>query len=112
MHNAIDSDLASSAKSRRVEDSRAGRDENFILNRATDDMGIRTNKAILSYAQRMTLRTAKHGVLHDNALTTNGNGTTLCNDLGAEENPTARPNSHISTHDRVGCHIGFSMDTR
>jgi hypothetical protein len=73
------------------------------------------DEAVVAYDQRMGTRTAKNGVLHDDALSPDGNGSTLRDDLGAKHDSATRTNRNVSAYDRIrrdpGRRINIWQDT-
>jgi hypothetical protein len=112
MHDAIDPHLTAFTQMSGVKDGGAGCDEDVILHRATYDMGTRPNQTIVSNAQRMTLRTAQHGVLEHDALVAQYDRATFGYHLRAIHDPTTRPNRHITAHHSVGCNVSSRIDPR
>jgi hypothetical protein len=110
VHDPIDSDFAAFAQARRMKDRGSSGDEYFILDGAAHHMGIGPNEAIVPDGQWMTRRASEHCVFHDDALASDGNGTTFSDHLRTVHDAAAWSDRDIATHNCIGCHPSRWVD--
>ena len=112
MHDSIDPNLATPSEPSTVEDRGPGRNEDFVFNSAANNVGVRPDQAVVADPERVTSVAAKDGVLHHDAFGSDGDRTTLGNDLRTEENSATRADDDVAAYGRVWRHIRAGVDPR
>ena len=76
-------------------------DEYFIFDGTTNHMSVWPNEAIASDSQRVTRSAAEYCVFHDDALSSDRNGPTLCDDLRTVHDAAAWSDRDVSAHNCI-----------
>jgi hypothetical protein len=112
VYDPIDSNFAAFAQASRMKDRCACGDEYFIFDGTTHHMSVRPNEAIVPDGQRVTRRASENSVFHDDALSSDGNGPTLSDDLRTIHDAAAWSDRDVAAHNCIRCYPSRWVDLR
>jgi hypothetical protein len=95
--NAVDPDFRSLPQVRAVEHCRSSRDEDFIFNRAPDEVCVGSNQTVAADPSRMTNGASDYGIFHDDATLAHLDSATFCYHCRAVHDAAVGANDHVPT---------------
>jgi hypothetical protein len=112
VYDPVDSNFTAFAQASRMKDRSACGDEYFIFDGATYYMSVGANEAVVSDSQRVTRRAPENCVLHDDALSSDGDGPTLSNDLRTVHDAATWTDRDVAAHNCIWCYPSRRVDLR
>src|SRR4030095_16290785 len=112
VHDPVDPHLGAAPDARPVEHACSGGDEDRIIYGAPREVGVRTHQDVIAESKAMPPGPPQHGVLHDDAIPADGDGSTLGNEHGAEQHTALGADDHVTADGGGGSDIRGLVDTR
>lgn len=112
MYDPIYSNLATFAQVSRMKDRCACGDEHFVFNGATYHVSVGPNEAVVSDDQGMAPRAPENCIFQNDALSSDGNGPTLSDDLRTVHDAATRTDCDVANHNCIGCYPCRRIDLR
>jgi hypothetical protein len=111
MDDSVDPDFRALPEAGAVEDGRAHRNEDLVLDDTADQVRRGSNQAVPADASGMTARAAHHGILHDDAVVADLDSTTLGDDRGAVHDSAVCANRDVTTDGCGGRDVGARLNS-
>ncbi len=112
VYDSVDANFAAFAQASRMKNRCACGNEHFIFDGATYHMRIGPNKAVAPDGQGMTRSASENCVFHDDALSSDGYGPPLSDDLCTVHDAATWTDRDVAAHHRIRCYPSCRIDLR